>query len=235
MQSSSPSLSRLGRILSFRATRDELLGLRASDLAVGLGFTWLVGIGRWWDDPEASLPQHLGLGSLAYVVALAALLFLLLLPLRPPELSYRRLLAFVALTSPPGLVYAIPVERFMSIAAATQANLWALLVVATWRVSLWFFYLRRAIALRAGEALTVGLLPLAAIVFTLYQLNLHRAVFELMGGLDERPPNTHDTAYAVLASLTCCAAFGALPLAFGYLVIVYRRRSSGLGSTTRVS
>ncbi len=222
MSSSSRPLARLGRILTFRATRDELLGLGARDLALGLVFTWLVGMGRWWDDPDASLPQHLGLGSLAYVVALSAALFVLLFPLRPAGFSYRGVLAFVSLTSPPGLLYAVPVERFMSIEVATRANLYALLLVATWRVSLWLFYLRRAIGLRAGEALAVGLLPLAAIVFTLFQLNLHRVVLRIMGGLDDGPPNAHQTAYEVLGLLTFCSVFAVLPLAIAYLAIVRR-------------
>jgi|GEM_PF-4987218 len=46
-------------------------------------------------------------------------------------------LAFVTLTAPPALLYAIPVERFMTPSAASVTNAWFLAVVAAWRVGLW--------------------------------------------------------------------------------------------------
>ena len=46
-------------------------------------------------------------------------------------------LAFVTLTAPPALLYAIPVERFMTPSAASVTNVWFLAVVAAWRVGLW--------------------------------------------------------------------------------------------------
>ncbi|MFT7626096.1 MAG: hypothetical protein ACI9WU_005289 [Myxococcota bacterium] len=100
------------RVLFFRATREELLTLDSRHLAFGLAATWMVGIGRYWDHPNAELGQYLGLGSVIYVFALSALLWCFLRPMRLPDFTYRHLLTYVTLTSPPAILYAIPVERF---------------------------------------------------------------------------------------------------------------------------
>ncbi|MDA8020545.1 MAG: hypothetical protein MPN21_24160 [Thermoanaerobaculia bacterium] len=50
--------------------------------------------------------------------------------------SYRVVLGLFWLTAPLAWLYAIPVERFFEPYGATVANLWLLLVVATWRVVL---------------------------------------------------------------------------------------------------
>ena len=83
------------RILTFRASGEELHSLNHRHLALGLLFTWMVGMGRWWEDPQAGLLQHLGIGSLIYVFALSAFLWLILWPLNPPHWS------FIHLTSEP--------------------------------------------------------------------------------------------------------------------------------------
>jgi hypothetical protein len=57
-----PLLRTTFRILTFRASRQELEDLDRRHLCFGLARTWIVGIGRWWDDPGARLLQHLGLG-----------------------------------------------------------------------------------------------------------------------------------------------------------------------------
>src|SRR3954454_22335388 len=94
------------RVLTFRASREELHSLDRRHLAFGLVCTWLVGIGRWWDDPGAPLFLHLGLGSVLYVFILSLLLWLIVWPLRPRDWSYERLLTYVTLTSPPAALYA---------------------------------------------------------------------------------------------------------------------------------
>src|SRR5690606_5405278 len=104
------SLRLLGRTLTFRATREELLALNNYDLAVGLFFTWLVGIGRTWDNPRVELWQQLGLGSLAYIVVFSSFIWFFLGALSPLNWNWKRLLIFVSFTSPPGLLYAIPVQ-----------------------------------------------------------------------------------------------------------------------------
>src|ERR1041384_1596616 len=99
------------RILTFRANSDELHALDRRHLALGFFLTWLVGVGRWWEDPRASLLQHFGIGSVIYVFVLALFLWLILLPINPPHRSFLNVLAFVSLTSPPGILYAIPVRH----------------------------------------------------------------------------------------------------------------------------
>lgn len=83
------------RILTFRKPSPAIARSWKTYLAFGLAFTWLAGIGRYWDNPRAELFQSLGLGSIAYVFVLAAILWLLLAPLRPRHWSYGSVLVFV--------------------------------------------------------------------------------------------------------------------------------------------
>jgi len=96
----------IARVLTFRFSAGEISSVGLSHLAVGLLFTWIVGIGRYWDNPRVGLLQHLGLGSIAYVLVLSAFLWLLLWPLRPSGSSYRHVVTFVSAVSPPALLYA---------------------------------------------------------------------------------------------------------------------------------
>jgi hypothetical protein len=124
------------RLLTFRITLEEFLSLGRRHLLVSLLWTWVVGMGRWWDDPDARLLQRLGLGSVLYACVLSALLWLVVLPLRPRNWSFVRVLTFVSMTSAPALLYAIPVERLFDAATAGRLNLWFLAAVALWRVAL---------------------------------------------------------------------------------------------------
>ena len=45
-------------LLTFRLTREEFLAFDYRHFIFGLICTWIVGIGRNWDNPEASLLQH---------------------------------------------------------------------------------------------------------------------------------------------------------------------------------
>jgi hypothetical protein len=199
-----------GRILTFRATREELLALDHRHLVFGLLCTWIVGMGRWWDDPGANLLQHLGLGSVIYVFMLSTLLWLVMWPLRPQSWSFNRLLTFITLTSPPAILYAIPVERYYPVETAAQMNAYFLAIVAAWRVALLVFYLRRLGQMPPLRVLVGTALPIMLIVATLTVLNLHRVVFEIMGGI--RTPGAHDTAYFILLGITMLSFYGALPM-----------------------
>ena len=53
---------------------------------------------------------------------LSAFLWLIVAPLRPRNWSFIGVLIFVTLTSLPALLYAIPVEKFMSLENAQTAN-----------------------------------------------------------------------------------------------------------------
>jgi hypothetical protein len=214
--------------LTFRASREELTDLGTADLVFGLLATWLVGVGRWWDDPEASLLQHLGIGSVLYVFVLALLLWLLVKPLGPQDWSYRGVLTFVSLTSPPALLYAIPVERFLDLDTARQINVWFLAFVAAWRVGLLAFYLRRLGRLPWYGVVVATLLPLTAIVSVLTALNLERAVFDVMSGLREEG-TAGDEAYAVLVALTFLSMLLVIPLLLVYIFTWYAQRSRSSG------
>lgn len=186
-------------VLTFRRPSPAIAQHWPAYLAFGLVFTWLAGIGRYWDNPRADLWQHLGLGSLAYVFSLALILWILLLPLRPRLWSYRNVLVFVTLTSPPAILYAIPVEKFMSLEGAQSANAWFTIVVAT-------------------------LLPLALIVVALAALNLEHVVFELMSGIrpEDRSPN--DISYSIVTILAFFSFLASPFLVAAYLWLVYHAR-----------
>jgi hypothetical protein len=159
-------------------------------LIFGMFCTWLVGIGRYWDNPKASLFQYLGLGSVTYVLFLSALLWLLFYPLKPKRWSLRNVLVFVSLCSLPALLYAIPVERFMPLAIAQSVNAWFLAIVATWRVALLFVFLRRVAELPKFTVLVATLLPITLIVVTLSFLNLEHVVFNIMAGISQDQPGS---------------------------------------------
>lgn len=211
------------RLLTFRSTKKELRELGSRELCYGLAWTWLVGMGRWWDDPGASLPQHLGLGSLVYVVCLATLLWAVMAPLKPDHWSWKNVLTFVTLTSPPAILYAIPVERFTPLDTARLLNVIFLGVVATWRVALLVFYLRRLGGLSGAAVLSGALLPLTFVVAALSYLNLERAVFEVMAGLDTAG-TANDTAYLVLLVITLLSVYAVVPLLLIYAWCCYKRR-----------
>src|SRR6266576_1888990 len=90
--------------------------------AAGLFCTWLVGMGRYWDNPRVGLLQHLGVGSIVYGFILSLFLWLMIWPLRPRNWSYFRVFTFVTLVSPPAILYAIPVQMFYPLDTANSIN-----------------------------------------------------------------------------------------------------------------
>lgn len=217
-------LSAATRLLTFRLTGEEFGRLDYRHLLFGLICTWLVGIGRWWDDPRAGMLQHAGVGSVVYVFILAALLWLVVFPLRQKRWSYRHVLTFVALTSPPAIIYAIPVEMLYGMETARGLNAWFLFVVASWRVALLVFYLRRQARLGAFAAAVAMLLPIIVIIFTLTAVNLEKAAFETMGGMrGERTAN--DSAYMILTLLSLLSILLLVPLVLAYSVLIINERN----------
>ncbi|HEX6184124.1 MAG TPA: hypothetical protein VFZ44_09630 [Pyrinomonadaceae bacterium] len=218
-------VSTAARLLAFRLTAEEFRGFGLAHLLFGLACTWVVGAGRWWDDPRAGALQQTGLGSVVYVFILAGLLWVVALPLRPRRWSYRHVLTFVALTAPPAALYAIPVEMLYGMETARALNVLFLFFVASWRVALLLFYLRRHAGLSASAAVVAAFLPVVAIVSTLTVLNLERAVFTTMGGL-RGEQTVNDSAYVVLILLTYFSVL-LLPLlliAYAYLIVKARSR-----------
>ena len=211
------------RILTFRNPGPAIRDHWRAYLAFGLVCTWLAGIGRYWDNPKASWWQHLGMGSLVYVFVLALLLYLLLKPLRPGNWSYRNILLFISLTALPALLYAIPVERFMSLPAAQSANAWFLGIVATWRVALLFVFLRR-VANLSGVAIFVAVsLPLVVIVVALTVLNLEHVIFDIMAGIREHERSANDVAYQIVFAISLYSMLAAPILIIAYAWLVIRR------------
>ena len=212
------------RYLLFVATAEEMAALSwRSWLGPALVATWLAGVGRYWDHPSASLPQMLGVGSVVYVFVLGALLWALVLPLRPQRWEYLQVVTFIALTAPPAWLYAIPVERWMSMADAISTNAWFLATVAGWRMGLLVTVLRRHARLGWPATIVGSLLPMTLIVVALTALNLEKAVFEIMGGF--RQPTPYDGAYAILVLLTFLSFYAAVPMLVAYFFIVRRART----------
>ena len=207
------------RLLTFRASAEELRALNGWHLGLGLLCTWLVGMGRWWEDPKANEWQHLGVGSVAYVFLLAGFLWLVLWPLKPAHWSLLNVLIFVTLTSPPAILYALPVRHGLALPTAQAVRLWLLAIVAGWRVTLLVFYLRRGAGLTGGRWLVAALFPLMLIVFVLTALNLERVVFDLMGGIHNSDRTVNDGAYDVLVMISMLAMLAFVPLLAAYLVV----------------
>jgi hypothetical protein len=176
------------RLLTFRLSRSQFAELSGRHILVGLIGTWLVGMGRYWDDPEAHWLQHLGVGSLVYVLSLSVLLWVIFGPLRPERCwTYRGVLGFVSLTSFPAVLYAIPVEKFLSTDVAADMNLVFLLIVAAWRVLLLLFFLRRYALLSWPRTLAGTGFPLFSALTLLAVQRLLGDVVNVMGGVRQRP------------------------------------------------
>jgi hypothetical protein len=213
------------RLMTFSLTGEEFARFNYRHLLFGLLCTWLVGIGRWWDDAGANLLQHAGAGSVIYIFILAALLWLVVLPLKPHGWTYRHVLTFVSLTAPPALLYAIPVEKMCTLEVARMWNGWFLVVVAVWRVMMLGYYLKAHARLRPFAILVTTLLPITAIVVTLTSLNLERAAFETMGGFRSEP-TAQDSAYLILTLLTVLSVLLFLPLIICYINLVVRAQAT---------
>ena len=163
--------------------------------------TWIAGVGRYWDHPSASTWQYLGLGSVIYIFCLAALIFLLVWPLRPNNWSFKGVLIFVGLTSLPAILYAIPVERLFDLKFAQAANAWFLGIVAAWRVALFLRYLVTTAGLSWFMAATAATVLLSGIVVVLALLNLEHVVFDLMAGIRPENAGPNDIAYSIVVAL----------------------------------
>jgi hypothetical protein len=212
------------RLLCFRATQSELVQLNWKHFVFGVCCTWIVGVGRYWDNPRVGLLQHLGVGSVVYIFVLSTFLWLIIYPMRPDHWSWLRVVTFISLVSPPAILYAIPVEKFCSLPTANAINAWFLAIVAAWRVALLFFFLRRLGNLNWFAIIVSALLPLTMIVVTLTFLNLEKVVFDLMSGLID--PSGNDTAYIILTQLTLISVLLFIPIVVCYLCLAILKSRS---------
>lgn len=209
------------RLLTFQITREELLELDLRHLATGIAGTWIVGMGRYWDDPGAKLLQHLGLGSIIYIFALSLFIWLIVKPYFVERWSYFTVLVFVSLTSFPAVFYAIPVERFFEVNVAGSINAWFLAVVAAWRLALLYFFLKRFTQLGHEYILIGTFLPVCFLIAALTILNLERSVFDIMGGF--RNSTSKDAAYQVLVALSMLSVMLVGPLLLAYGIAIFNR------------
>ncbi len=217
------------RLFSFRATKEELESLDLRYLGVGLLGCWLVGIGRYWDSPTASVAQKTGLGSVVYVFVLSTVLWLVALPFRPSEWGYLRVLAFISLTSFPAALYALPVERWTDVETAIALNVWFLSIVAIYRVALYLFFMARGTDLGPLYGLVAIMLPIALIISGLVVSGYANVVFDIMGGLRHREKTAQDGVNDILTGITffgCCGS-PIWAIVYGGL-IAYRNRADTL-------
>lgn len=215
------------RLLTFRISKKEMFGFTKKHFIAGLAGTWLVGIGRYWDDPGASSLQHAGLGSVIYIFCLSAFVWLIILPFKVENWKYFNIVTFISLTSFPALLYAIPVERFFQLDTAARINVWFLAIVASLRLGLLFRFMKRYCDFPGYIVTAVTLLPVCLIINVLSLLNLERAVFEIMGGVREKTAN--DNAYVVLLIITTISYIFILPLVIAYIIgIANYRMKNGL-------
>lgn len=215
------------RFLTFRSPSAGLREHPDAYLAFGISLAWLAGVGRYWDSTTATLWQHLGLGSLAYVFAFAGLLWLVAAPLAPRNWSYRTVLLFVALTAAPALLYAVPVEMFLDAATAHAVNVAFLAIVALWRVALLFAFLRRGAGLSGFAIVIAGLLPLALIVDGLSMSNMGHLVYQTMAGIDDSEGMAEGAGNAVVQTISVAAAALTPALLACYGWIAYKARADG--------
>ncbi len=198
-----------------------MLQFEKSHLIVGIMGTWIVGMGRYWDDKNASILQHAGLGSVIYIFVLAAFIWIILKPFYIEQWRYFTVLTFISLTSFPAVFYAIPVERFFLVSTANSMNVWFLGIVAIWRLCLLYYFLKHFTKLSAGNIFTVTFMPICLIITVLTALNLHKVVFEVMSGI--RNPSPHDSSYLWLMFLTVISMILSPFLLIAYGVGIYER------------
>jgi hypothetical protein len=191
----------LGRFLTFRATAEDYDRFGLPHFVVGFIFTWLVGIARNWDFPTAPLFAQLGLASIAYIFFMSGILFIVGWGPSFTRQNYWKVLTVVAMTAPPGLVYGIPVEQWMSIGAAQQTNLIFLGIVAVWRVALALHFFTVAAENPVGMAITIIFLPVTLIIIGLFLTGRVEYVLDIMGGLRNKEPGSNDAVNQVLVLL----------------------------------
>lgn len=223
--STSASLPRFWfRLLTFRASAEDYECLHRGHLIAGLIACWLVGIGRYWDDTRATLLQHTGTGSVIYVFVLAALMWIIVKPVAPERFTYAGILTFITLTSPPAALYAIPVEKWMTLQEANLMNLRFLGIVALWRLVLWMHYLRRCGQFRMWMVCSAAAVPLAVIFIALASLNLHHVVFNIMGGIREADKSSQDAAFETLFVFSYLSVPVSVLASLGWLAMILQSR-----------
>lgn len=212
------------RFVRFQALEGDVRTHRTAYLIVGLLITWIVGFGRTWDVADAPIWLRTGLTSIAYTFALAGFIWLIGLALKPARWSYLNVLLMVLMTALPGIIYAIPVERFMSADAARAVNMVFLLIVATWRMLLYRRFLDEVAQLPKTEARVAWLLPPTIIVAVLGAIGSLNAIARNMGGVRDPMGETID---GIILWITLCSWIVLPFLLILFVVLAFTRSSVG--------
>lgn len=171
--------------------RQAIVQIAQSPQAVWLGLLLVLstGLAREYDGEDLlHEPWHLLLPLGASLVTCGMLYGLLWLVCRgwktspPSGRVFRSFLALYWMTAPLAWLYAIPVERFLSAADSTRANLWLLGIVALWRVTLMVRVVSVVWPLSVWQSLFVVMLFADTILLTLLYLT-PLPVFSIMGGI----------------------------------------------------
>jgi hypothetical protein len=189
-------------------------------LLVGLLCAWAAGIGRYWDHPRAELWQRLGGGSVLYCFALALVLYLFMLPLRPRNWNYLNVLIFVSMTAPPALLYALPTEMLFNMEVAQRVNLVFLGIVSVWRVALLLRFLTKAAGLSILASIVGAFTPMLLILTVLSYFNVIPLVTQGMAGNSHLNDARDDQATLLVAMLTFLAWYGAPLVLISYAFLV---------------
>ncbi|MGI8923601.1 MAG: hypothetical protein ACR2HJ_06100 [Fimbriimonadales bacterium] len=204
-------LSDLGDVLLLRISGDRIRGLGWKHFALGLVLTWIVGIGRWYDDPDAVLAQQLGAGSVGYIFVISLLICWLGGPFataREIPWTYPRVLTYVSLTALPGIVYAFPIEWVASASVSRYYNLSALALVSAWRVAMLVRLYRDGAGMKPTQTAATTLFLISGIVLVLSFARVLNAVASAMGGFREEGER-----------LAADLAVGACMISIGVLVV----------------
>lgn len=159
-------------------------------LLLGGLFCLSAGFAREYDgDDLLHEPWHLGVPLAASLVTSFALYGLLYLAAwrhaetRPRfAANYGRFLSLYWMTAPLALLYALPVEQFLSEVDAMRANLWLLAIVAAWRVVL----ITRCASVLFGAGFVAVLMIVMLFADTLVLVILSFTplpIFNIMGGI----------------------------------------------------
>jgi hypothetical protein len=207
------------RFLWFKPLKGDVARHWRVYLTVGLGITWLVGVGRTWDNPFAPLWLRSGLPSVAYAIALAGFIWVVVAALRPGRWTYRNVLLMTTMTAAPGLIYAIPVEKFLDDGAARATNFVFLAVVAIWRMALYFYFLLGAAKLPRLAATVAALLPPTLILALVSAYGVLEIVVGNMSGAELPPGQSIIASVLFFLSAACWLALPVLLLAWVMLSI----------------
>lgn len=186
-------------MLTLRATREMVERFGSWHLVFGLLVTMLVGVGRSWDDSKASLLRQTGVGSLVYVLVFAIAMSLIVMPMTRQGGILPRLLIAAALTSPPGLLYAFPIEKLVSADSQVPViyNSSALMIVSIWRVAMMARILRSGLGLTTFATFASILAYIGGALFVFGLSGMLATVANSMGGYRERAMTVGEQIAAV--------------------------------------